>query len=310
MTPLGDHLEKLRAYAVVAQLGSFRKAAARLRISQPALSQSVQILESVLGKRLLVRTSRGVIPTDEGAALRTFAEKLVADLEVLDRRLTGSGDKMSGLVRFGAFESMTIALFPGFVAQLYEQFPKLAVSIVSGTDVTLPGMLVDREIHIAISTPMRQSRHILAEELFVDSYRFYVSPARTGDRKAAPLVLVATAGDDAGHTILEYLEESTSRRRGTIALTTFEAVKAFTRSGVGIGILPSLVAQPDVASGLLRETEIAGAPSSGFGEHRIVAHMHTRSAEDGRVVRVVEELKRYAAGLLAGVAGRLGQKGA
>jgi LysR family hydrogen peroxide-inducible transcriptional activator len=296
MSPLEDHLEKLRAFATVAQLGSFRKAAARLRVSQPALSQSVQVLESVLGKQLLVRTARGVVPTEEGTLVRAFSERLSADVDVLARKLLAEGEPMAGRLRIGSYESLTISLLPGFVAHVHERFPRLSLSIASASVEVLPEMLLDRRIQVAVSTRGRRERHVVNEELYVEQYRFYVATKPPGGRDLrtkAPLVLV-DADDDNGRTVLEYVEEATRRRRPTLILTTFAAVKAFTLHGVGVGVLPTLVAQQDVRAGRLREVEVPGAPRDGFGEHRIVAQLHEREVADHRVVRLVEELKRYA----------------
>jgi DNA-binding transcriptional LysR family regulator len=295
---LQDHLEKLRAFAVVAQLGSFRKAAVRLHVSQPALSQSVQILEAALGKRLLVRTARGVLPTEEGEALRAFAEGLALDVERLEQKLASAREPMTGLVRVGSFESLTIAFFPGFVKDGSERFPKLTIAITSGTLTELPDMLLDRRIHLAVATMPKKDLRIASEHLFSDHYRLYVADAHVarGARELArlPLVVVPDALDDAGHTILEYLDHAGGRRRAPIALSTFEAVKAFTLSGIGVGVLPSLVARADVLLGRLREIEIPEGPRDGFGEHRILAHMLARERSDQRLARMVEELKRYA----------------
>src|SRR5687768_7896174 len=109
---LRDHLEKLRSFAVVARTGSFRRAADRLRVSQPALSQSVQALESILGKPLLVRSSRGVTVTPHGLVLRDFTERLLEDVEAIERELDAAGEPMTGHFRIGAFESLAIALLP------------------------------------------------------------------------------------------------------------------------------------------------------------------------------------------------------
>jgi DNA-binding transcriptional LysR family regulator len=304
MAHLRDHLQKVRAFGVVVQLGSFRKAAARLRISQPALSQSVQVLESVLGKRLLVRTSRGVVPTEEGIVLRGFAEKLSLELDALDQKLVSASEPMSGHVRIGSFESLTIALFPGFIVHALARFPKLTISVTSGTSDELPEMLLDRRIHLAVSTAPREHRRSVVEPLFSEHYRFYVEGEPERDRRGKaldkralgrlPFIVVPEARDDAGRTIPDYLTLAAARRRATISLSTFEAVKSFTMHGIGIGVLPTLVARADVLAGRLRELDIADAPKEGFGEHRIVAHLHTRDRSDLRLARLVDELKRYA----------------
>jgi DNA-binding transcriptional LysR family regulator len=71
-------LEQIRSFLTVAQEGSLRRAAARMRISQPALSRQMQTLEHELGGRLLERRATGVSPTTGGQALAKRMGALLA----------------------------------------------------------------------------------------------------------------------------------------------------------------------------------------------------------------------------------------
>ncbi|MFE3836503.1 LysR family transcriptional regulator [Pseudogemmobacter sonorensis] len=64
-----ENLRDLHAFATVAEEGSFTRAAARLGVSQLALSQTVRALEERLGMRLLSRTTRSIAPTEAGERL-------------------------------------------------------------------------------------------------------------------------------------------------------------------------------------------------------------------------------------------------
>jgi DNA-binding transcriptional LysR family regulator len=203
---------------------------------------------------------------------------------------------MSGHVRIGAFETLTVSFLPGFMAHVHERFPKLTIAITSGTLDSLSEMLLDRRVHLAISTTPKQRRGIVLEELFRDHYRFYMARGAAASKRASstlPLIIVPEAADDAGRTVPEYVSVAASRRRSTMALSTFEAVRAFALEGIGIAVLPTLCARGDVARGRLREVQVPGAPSGGFGEHRIVAQWHERERSDMRLSRLVDEMKRH-----------------
>jgi LysR family nitrogen assimilation transcriptional regulator len=301
VSQLRDHLQKVRALTVIVQLGSFRKAAARLHVSQPALSQSIQSLEGVVGRPLLVRTRRGVTPTEAGLLVCGFADKLTVDLETLDRQLEAAAGPMSGQVRIGTFETLAISLFPGFVAHAYERFPKLAVSITSADVDELAEMLLDRRLQLVVSTKPRalaaSHRALIREEVFRDRYRFFASRSSQPANKEArsPLILVPEALDDDGRQILDYVAPAAARRRATIELSTFDVVRAFTLQGIGVGVLPALAARADVAAGRLREVDVAHGPRGGFGEHAVVVQRHERDRSDPKLTRLVDELRRYAA---------------
>lgn len=91
-------LHHLRYFAAVAEVGSFRRAAANLRIAQPALSRAVQQLETDLGCALLSRTRAGVGVTTDG---QRVLERAGAILEAFDRLGDGIGNTEASTVRIG-----------------------------------------------------------------------------------------------------------------------------------------------------------------------------------------------------------------
>jgi len=98
---LNDELSDLANFAAVADARSFTRAAAKLRKSQSALSQSVRGLEERLKLRLLTRTTRSVMPTPAGeqllSTLRPALGETSCDLEILRIFLEESiGDKAFG----------------------------------------------------------------------------------------------------------------------------------------------------------------------------------------------------------------------
>src|SRR5881394_3454672 len=108
--PRGDSLDDLVAFAAVGREGSFTKAAAKLGVSQSALSQTIRQLEARLGVRLLTRTTRSVSPTEAGERLmRTVSprfEEITAELAAL-RELR---EKPAGTIRITAMEYATDAI--------------------------------------------------------------------------------------------------------------------------------------------------------------------------------------------------------
>lgn len=96
------NLHLLRLFAAVARTGSFSRAADLLHISQPAISKGVRDFELQVGCRLLDRTSKGVRPTREGAALARHAETLFAAERAAEDELQALRNLDSGSLRIGA----------------------------------------------------------------------------------------------------------------------------------------------------------------------------------------------------------------
>ncbi len=99
-----ENLNDLAAFLAVAREGSFTRAAAKLGVSQSALSHSLKGLEARLGVRLLTRTTRSVLPTEAGERLvRTLAPRF-DEIDAELAALTEYREKPAGNVRISAGE--------------------------------------------------------------------------------------------------------------------------------------------------------------------------------------------------------------
>src|SRR4051795_11848202 len=96
------HLDDLAALVAVGREGSFTKAAAKLGVSQSALSQTIRQLETRLGIRLLTRTTRSVSPTEAGERLLRVVAPRFEEIETELAAITELRDKPAGTVRITA----------------------------------------------------------------------------------------------------------------------------------------------------------------------------------------------------------------
>jgi DNA-binding transcriptional LysR family regulator len=130
--PLAAH--QLDAFHAVAATGSFSRAAARLHVSQPALSQRIQQLETEVKKRLFVRAKSGVTVTDAGSRLLRYCQvQRALERELLDD-LTVEGPganrlELSGTVRIAAFSSVARSCVLPAIAPLFRGNPRLALDV-------------------------------------------------------------------------------------------------------------------------------------------------------------------------------------
>src|SRR5271169_2945970 len=104
------NLDDLLAFLAVARERSFTKAAAKLGVSQSALSHTIRELEARLGVRLLTRTTRSVSPTEAGARLLHTIAPRFEEIEAELARLTELRDKPAGTIRITAGEHPAITV--------------------------------------------------------------------------------------------------------------------------------------------------------------------------------------------------------
>ena len=137
-----ESFDVLAAFSAVARERSFTRAAAKLGVSQSALSQTVRGLEDRLGLRLLTRTTRSVAPTEAGERLlRTIAPRF-EEIEAEVAALSELRDKPSGTVRVTAGEHPAISILQPALKRFLPEHPDLRVEIIVDyglTDIVASG---------------------------------------------------------------------------------------------------------------------------------------------------------------------------
>lgn len=138
----GESLNDLAAFMVVAEERNFTRAAKRLGVSQSALSQTVRVLESRLGLRLLTRTTRRVVPTEAGERLLHSIGPRIEEIQRELMVLSELREKPSGVVRLTATEYAAESILWPAVSKLVEEYPDIKVEII--TDYGLTDIVRDR----------------------------------------------------------------------------------------------------------------------------------------------------------------------
>src|SRR5882672_5747493 len=130
------NLDDLSAFLVVAREGSFTKAAAKLGVSQSALSYTIKELEARLKLRLLTRTTRSVSPTAAGERLLQNVGPRFEEIEAELAALGELRDKPSGTIRITATEYATNAVLLPKLAKLLREYPDIKVEIICDYGLT------------------------------------------------------------------------------------------------------------------------------------------------------------------------------
>jgi DNA-binding transcriptional LysR family regulator len=131
-----ENVNDLLAFIAVAQDRSFTKAAAKLGVSQSALSHTIRGLEARLGLRLLTRTTRSVSPTEAGERLLSTVghrfEEIDAELEALSELR----DKPAGTIRITSTQYAADAILLPKIAKFLPQYPEVNVEIAMDAGLT------------------------------------------------------------------------------------------------------------------------------------------------------------------------------
>jgi DNA-binding transcriptional LysR family regulator len=125
-----ENFNALATFATVARERSFTRAAAKLGISQSALSQQVQNLEERLGVRLLTRTTRSVAPTEAGERLLTTISPKFDEIAVAVADLRALRDRPAGTIRLTAGEHPAVSILQPALARFLLDFPDIKVELI------------------------------------------------------------------------------------------------------------------------------------------------------------------------------------
>src|SRR5215470_3678782 len=123
-------LDDLRALVAVGRARSFTRAAAKLGVSQSALSQTVRQLEARLGVRLLTRTTRSVSPTEAGERLLRTVEPRFEEIDAELASIVELRRKPAGTIRITATEYAIQSVLMPKVTKLLRDYPDIKVEMI------------------------------------------------------------------------------------------------------------------------------------------------------------------------------------
>ncbi|MGD9743333.1 MAG: LysR family transcriptional regulator [Dongiaceae bacterium] len=144
-------LKRLRTFIAIADQGTMSKAAARLHISQPALSRQIANLQEELGVDLFELVGRRLSLTGAGEELLAEVRDLLMRVEALGERARSLRRGDSGVLRVAASPQMIEGAFPDFLRLYREQHPQVRVKLTEAADADQLAILDRGEVHLALN---------------------------------------------------------------------------------------------------------------------------------------------------------------
>jgi DNA-binding transcriptional LysR family regulator len=285
-----DHLEKLKHFVGVVRANSIRGYAVQHHISQPAVSKSIQILESVLEVGLLVRDTHGVQLSTSGKILYEWAEKILQEGESIEERIRRSVNvRLSGTLTLGTYQSIAVYFLPHLFKFLSKTQENLHLNFLTGTSQELVKKLKSGEVDLIISIDPPEEKGLFHKVLFEDNYSLYRSTRGTRKLGSSPIFSLPAAKGKNGITVNQLLK---SARMADYLVTCgdFEAAKAMMDADAGLAFLPARVAKPLVD--LKRAEKITNAKLlSNVGDHSVVFSTKSHRADDISIKWISQQIE-------------------
>jgi len=255
-----DNINDILVFIAVARERSFTRAAAKLGMSQSALSHIVRGLEERLGVRLLTRTTRSVSPTEAGERLLQNVGPRLEEIDAEITAISDLGDKPAGTVRITAIDHVIDTVLWPRIAPLLPQYPELHIEISS--DYRLVDIAAER-FDIGVRHGDQVEKDMIAVRLTADvPMRIVGAPAYFG-RQPAPASLqdlmthncinlrLASSGGLYAWELLHDGQPIEARVRGQAVFTNVHHMLAAALDGVGMTFLPESLVAPHLQAGRL-----------------------------------------------------------
>jgi DNA-binding transcriptional LysR family regulator len=255
----------LAMFHAVAEAGSFTKAAERLYISQPALSQQVGQLESTLGVKLFDRLPRGVRLTHAGQILANHA----ARMEALDQQAQRQIRELRGLARgrltIGASQTIGVYLMPEILGRFRRVHPQIDLDLQIANTEVIQQKLADDLLDLALTEGFIEQPDLDATIFQQDNLVAIVPPGHallarksvTAKQFCAEPMIVREQGSGTRAVIERSLARKSIELQPAMTLGNLEAIKRAVQAGIGVAIVSGLATTQEIQAGTLKELPLA-----------------------------------------------------
>lgn len=253
-------LHKLRIFVAVARAGHFTRAAERLHLSQPAVSQQVALLEAGLGTPLVARAGGRLRLTAAGEALLPYAEQVLALAEEGAEAARVAAGLSDRTLRLGVGHILATYLLPDLLRRYGAIYPQHRVRITVGNTAELLDAVAQEAVELALlGLPAAragvQTTPFLRDRLVVivppdDPWaaRVRIAPEELPGR---PL-LVREPGSALYATVEQLLGPALLSGVGVTVLGETEGIKRSVEAGLGVALVPEIAVERELGAGRLR----------------------------------------------------------
>ena len=251
-------LKQLEALIWVADLGSFRKAAAHLNTTQPNISSRIAGLEKTLGLSLMQRDTGSVRLTPKGVEIVAQARVVLQNADALVN-IAGRPDLHTDRIRLGATELVAYTWLREFMRRVSDAFPNVSIELTVDLSRNLDKELANNTLDLTIQTAPFSTQ--ATGEIALGAYPFgwVAAPdiaAKPIDLHALPILTHAR-----GTVAYSELRERLGDRARIVPSNALMSSLHMVLDGMGIAVLPQIMAQEHIDSGALVALPMDWLPS-------------------------------------------------
>jgi len=282
---------------MVVEAGNFTRAAVRLDISQPSLSQQIINLEKELGHKLFHRLGRKAVPTEAGAVFVERARRILVEVESATKELADH-PSLERRITVGAIPTVAPYLLPSLITRCKKRFPNLQVHIREDFTSALIRYVSDGELDLAIASLPRNEPMLSVESLLVEPLLLVVAKTHplaakgkvSGEDLATETFAMLGGSSSLAAQIQSFCGVHNFQPRIGFRCAQVVTVKALVGIGAAVSILPRVARAPWDAETLVYLDIQGASPTRELGVFRHLQRYQSRGSE--QFLTVLREVSR------------------
>jgi LysR family cyn operon transcriptional activator len=175
MTPDPLEIRHLRYFLAVAEAGSFSRAANRLGISQPSVSQQMRDLEAGLRVSLFQRRGKRILLTPRGLIFQEHAHAVLRQLENFLQELNSEPGQLRGALHLGVIPVLNVPLVPNLLRLFTADYPGISIVVEEISSTEIETALEEGRMDVGLGFVTRHSPNLRYERLCTDEFALIVS---------------------------------------------------------------------------------------------------------------------------------------
>jgi DNA-binding transcriptional LysR family regulator len=266
-------LDQMRGFLETAREKSFTRAAAKLFLTQPAVSLQVKALETEFGTRLFERQGKQVLLTDAGRLLYERSEEVLDLVARVHQDIASLGELKTGRLYVGTSDTNCAYVLPPVVKGFREAYPGIELRLMDRMSKEVVHLVLEGAVDFGLATmPVVESR-VRTELLFVRDDVLICPvghPLTTLNRVSLhqmidyPMLMLAH-GSTSRSLLDQVLHQAGLAARVAMELGSIEVIKRFVEIGMGVALVPEVAVRDEVLAKRMASVRVVDLPGREVG---------------------------------------------
>ena len=254
-------IRHLRTFCAVCEEGGITRAAERLCVAQPSVSQTIGELERYYGVSLFDRVGRRLVLTPEGERLRVKAQEAIASFSEFEEAARDT--KARHIIRIGSSVTAGQMVLPRLIAAIETTLDRAECRAIADSAAAVEQLVEEGSLDFAL-VEGNVSRALAAEAVFSDRLMAVCSAGMKIKNTLSPSELVSLPlllrrrGSASRDLFDERLSALGLKAQPKLSSSSNSVLLAAAREGLGVAVLPEALVAADLSAGRLKEVRIQG----------------------------------------------------